>query len=65
MAEPEVATDYLNWLQLLLLTASGNLNWPGAQATEAWSSLPHWQAQITHHHYEIQGGALEARAWPG
>ena len=27
------------------LTASGNLNW--AQAAEACSSLPHWQAQIT------------------
>ena len=34
------------------LTASGNsdsanLHWPGVQDAEAWSSLPHWQAQIT------------------
>ena len=40
-----------------------DLHWAPSQAAAAWSSLPHWQAQSDH--YEIQGGALVARAGPG
>ena len=38
----EIRNQGLVWL---CLTVHVNLNW--VQAAEAWSSLPHWQAQIT------------------
>ena len=43
----EIRSQGLAWRQLRCrgLTASGNLN--RAQAAEAWSRLPHRQAQIT------------------
>ena len=50
LMQQTVPSQGLAWLLLQsesceCLTASSNSNW--AQAAEAWSSLPHWQAQIT------------------